>query len=103
MRFWLCFLLVCSTLIAAPPAVNNPPPVTTPAAGFFCYWMENVSGRFEWVPAEVGGLYRNEGYDRCFALDSCDGGRGESAGGCYKWARSAQAARVLWVKDQKQR
>ena len=56
---------------------------------YYCYWMENASGRFEWVPAEIGGLYRGEGYQRCFELDSCDGGKSESGGGCYKWARSS--------------
>ena len=68
------------------------------AAGPFCYWMENSSGRFEWVPAEVGGMYRGEGYDRCFALDSCNGGLGESSGGCYKWARASHAPAVRWVQ-----
>ena len=68
---------------------------------YFCYWMENVSGRFEWVPAEVGGMYRGEGYDRCFALDSCAGGLGESGGGCYKWARAATTLPVKWVHKEK--
>jgi hypothetical protein len=47
----------------------------------FCYWMENISGRSEWVPAEVGGMYSGEGYEGCYALDSCSGGLGESSGG----------------------
>lgn len=98
MRYWLCCLIAFSTLTAAPPASTDLVQAKKTDSGFFCYWMENVSGRFEWVPAEVGGLYHGEGYDQCFALDSCDGGEGQSGGGCYKWARSASAARVLWTK-----
>lgn len=69
---------------------------------YYCYWMENVSGRFEWVPAEVGGLYRGEGYQRCFELDSCAGGKSESGGGCYKWSRSASTLPVRWIQKAEQ-
>jgi hypothetical protein len=61
-----------------------------------CYWMENASGRYEWVPAETGGLYEGGGIERCRALDSCDGGGRESRGGCYKWATSPQGERSKW-------
>ncbi|MFO0612628.1 MAG: hypothetical protein U0414_08580 [Polyangiaceae bacterium] len=56
-----------------------------------CYWMENVTGRYEWVPATWVSSF-----DKCFAMDSCDGGRGESGGGCYKWADCATCARAPW-------
>ena len=60
-----------------------------------CYWMENYSNKFEWVPA-------NAVYQRvltkleCFDFDSCDGGKGRSGGGCYKWAISAKSERLPW-------
>lgn len=60
-----------------------------------CFWMENMSGRYRWVPAETmwGRTISNK---ECFQLDSCDGGLGESHGGCYKWAADAHAERMPW-------
>lgn len=60
-----------------------------------CYWMENHSGKFEWVSVkeELGEEYNKQ---ECFAADSCDGGLGESGGGCYKWAKSATTPRLKW-------
>ncbi len=50
-----------------------------------CYWMENYSGSYLWVPAK--NVYGREvSRDECFELDSCNGGKGKSGGGCYKWA-----------------
>lgn len=63
--------------------------------GFQCYWMENVSGKWEWVSTEVVGL-GSMTKEECYAMDSCDGGQGYSAGGCYKWAKSAQSEREPW-------
>ncbi len=57
-----------------------------------CYWMENYSGNFNWVDAPQGNVSKKE----CFALDSCDGGLGESGGGCYKWALGAKNDRLPW-------
>jgi hypothetical protein len=37
-----------------------------------CYWMENESGRYCWVPAEWADTYEG-----CYAMDSCDGGKGQ--------------------------
>jgi len=65
-----------------------------------CYWMENYSGKFEWVATEVAlGLK----YDKqeCFNADSCDGGLGESNGGCYKWAKTANSPRFEWDRVEK--
>ena len=60
-----------------------------------CYWMENYSGNFEWVLAE--DIYKKVlTKEECFQLDSCDGGKGLSGGGCYKWASSAIADRESW-------
>lgn len=60
-----------------------------------CYWMENYSGRFEWVPANP--VYQKTlNKLECYSLDSCDGGGGQSGGGCYKWAISPQAERIPW-------
>jgi hypothetical protein len=59
--------------------------------GTGCYWMETESGRYCWVPAEWA-----DDYEGCYAMDSCDGGKGESNGGCYKWADSSHAERARW-------
>ncbi len=60
-----------------------------------CYWMENVSGRYEWVATDVVG-FGSFSKEDCFAMDSCDGGLGQSGGGCYKWAKSPQGEREPW-------
>lgn len=59
-----------------------------------CYWMENLSGGYEWVPTVtvLGSLTKEE----CYAMDSCDGGLGYSNGGCYKWAQSAKGPHEAW-------
>ncbi|MGQ5522566.1 DUF1161 domain-containing protein [Chitinimonas sp. PSY-7] len=60
-----------------------------------CYWMENTTGNYNWVKASSlfgPGLTK----DKCFSLDSCDGGEGLSGGGCYKWAYSAEGKRLPW-------
>lgn len=64
-----------------------------------CYWMENVTGKYEWVATAV---VLGEGYDyqQCYAADSCNGGLGESGGGCYKWADSAQSQAHPWKSNQ---
>ncbi|WP_159397669.1 hypothetical protein [Sorangium cellulosum] len=53
--------------------------------------MENTSGNYCWVPASWAGSV-----DDCYALDSCDGGLGQSGGGCYKWADSSDGDRYPW-------
>lgn len=64
-----------------------------------CYWLENVTGKYEWVATGValGVAYD---FEQCYAVDSCDGGLGESLGGCYKWANSAQSERYPWKSNQ---
>jgi len=56
-----------------------------------CYWMENTSGQFNWVPAGWAPSKTD-----CYKQDSCSGGLGESGGGCYKWALSASSNGVPW-------
>jgi hypothetical protein len=59
--------------------------------------MENYNGKFTWISTEAVQkkvLTKEE----CFELDSCDGGKGLSCGGCYKWASSATADREPWNK-----
>lgn len=54
-----------------------------------CYWLSNVTNEWqEWPEAPTR--------QRCFELDSCSGGRGDSGGGCYKWAASANAPQNNW-------
>lgn len=66
-----------------------------PAKESQCYWMENYSGKFEWVPANA--VYRTVlTKAACHDLDSCDGGSGHSGGGCYKWATAPEAERDAW-------
>ena len=59
--------------------------------GVQCYWMENTSGNYCWVPATWA-----DSIGDCFSLDSCDGGMGESGGGCYKWADCSDCNRAPW-------
>ena len=62
---------------------------------YSCYWMENISGKFEWVIADV--IYNEElSKKQCFNLDSCNGGKGFSGGGCYKWAKSSNDKASSW-------
>ncbi|XYH95026.1 hypothetical protein ACMHYB_45580 [Sorangium sp. So ce1128] len=52
--------------------------------GTGCYWQENTSGNFCWVPSPFGFPSTVED---CKALDSCSpNGGGLSGGGCYRWA-----------------
>jgi hypothetical protein len=74
--------------------VSQPAPAPDACAvhtGTGCYWMENESGRDCWVPAEWADTYEG-----CYAMDSCDGGKGQSSGGCYKWAEGSHATRARW-------
>jgi hypothetical protein len=57
-----------------------------------CFWMENTSGNFAWVPATLATTR-----ETCRAQDSCSAGGGkQSGGGCYKWATSASAPGEPW-------
>ena len=62
-----------------------------------CYWMENQTGKFEWVATEIA-LSQAYTYQQCFEADSCDGGLGASGGGCYKWSNTANSPRLPWAK-----
>ncbi|NEQ37391.1 MAG: hypothetical protein F6K40_14410 [Okeania sp. SIO3I5] len=55
--------------------------------------MENYTGKYTWVDAPQGNVDK----EQCYALDSCDGGLGESGGGCYKWAITADSPRIPWI------
>ena len=61
---------------------------TASTPGASCFWMQNY-GSFAWVPA-----YSD--YSGCQALDSCDGGGGQSGGGCYKWSVGSDGCRNPW-------
>lgn len=63
--------------------------------GTRCYWMENYSGNYCWVPAPAW-IGASSTIQECKMLDSCDGGGGLSAGGCYKWADSSDGPRYPW-------
>lgn len=65
----------------------------TPYQGKQCYWMENTSGSFCWVPASSVGV---TSFQACYEADSCDGGLALSGGGCYKWADCSDCARYPW-------
>ncbi|MEM7156786.1 MAG: hypothetical protein AAF799_28310 [Myxococcota bacterium] len=59
-----------------------------------CYWQENETGLFCWVPAPEGKL----SYEECRALDSCtEGGGDESGGGCYKWSEGSEGYFYPWA------
>ena len=58
---------------------------------FSCFWMDPDKDN-TWVSAPQENVDKKA----CFNLDSCDGGKGESGGGCYKWALDADAKRQPW-------
>jgi MYXO-CTERM domain-containing protein len=58
--------------------------------GTGCYWMENTSGNYCWVPAPWASSFY-----QCYVLDSCSG-LGESGGGCYKWADRSDGDGYPW-------
>jgi hypothetical protein len=63
----------------------------TPYLGAQCYWMENKSGNYCWVPATWASSFQD-----CYAQDSCNGGLSHSGGGCYKWADCSGCNRYPW-------
>ncbi|WP_437516006.1 hypothetical protein [Sorangium sp. So ce1099] len=70
---------------------NEPSEACASFEGAGCYWMENTSGDYCWVPADWAPTVED-----CFAMDSCDGGLGASGGGCYKWADGSGEDRYPW-------
>lgn len=64
---------------------------TNVTQGTGCYWMENFSGNFCFIPAGNAS-----DINACFALDSCSGGLGYSGGGCYKWADCSNCTAYPW-------
>ena len=60
-----------------------------------CYWEKNYTAQHKWILAEdvIGEKYNKSS---CYAADSCNGGLGQSRGGCYKWATSPDAKRIPW-------
>ena len=60
-----------------------------------CYWKENYSGKYKWIPSEnvIGEKYSKSS---CYAADSCSGGLGQSGGGCYKWSVGADGEAIAW-------
>ena len=61
--------------------------------GVGCYWMENESGNSCWIAAPEGAI----SFEECAALDACNGGGGESGGGCYKWSDGSDGERTSWA------
>ena len=59
-------------------------------SGPSCYWMENYSGKNQWIETGIPTI------EDCFAANSCGEGLGQSGGGCYKWAASASAKAEAW-------
>jgi len=55
-----------------------------------CFWLSNTTNKWtSWPQASSK--------EQCYYRDSCNGGLGESLGGCYKWAASAAAPREPWT------
>ena len=64
----------------------------TPITANQCYWMENTTGNYCWVKSPVPASNIAD----CKQWDSCDGGAGQSGGGCYKWAECSNCERAPW-------
>lgn len=84
------FMLLVSGFTAAENSLAAPTEQSA-ALTAQCFWMENTSGQFYWVPAPWARSKQD-----CYAQDSCSGGLGQSGGGCYKWAIAAQAPGEPW-------
>lgn len=65
----------------------------TEVSGTQCYWMENQTGNYCWVASVI---FSAPTIGDCYALDSCNGGLGQSGGGCYKWADCSGCERAAW-------
>lgn len=65
-----------------------------------CYFFGNQPGRNYWISTvdAFGGQFNKKD---CFLADSCNGGVGMSGGGCYKWAKSADAPPESWEDVRK--
>lgn len=63
-----------------------------------CYWKENYTGDYKWVPATQVHVGEELSKRECRTFDSCYGGKGKSGGGCYKWATSPDASGEGWKK-----
>ena len=80
---------IINSTITPPTPMMMPTPASN-TKGYNCYWMENRSGKNEWV------LLLGVPKSRCFELDSCSDGLKQSNGGCYKWATSPDAKPEPW-------
>jgi hypothetical protein len=54
-----------------------------------CYWLSNVTNAWQAMPEA-------DTRQRCYQLDSCSGGEGQSGGGCYKWTARANDPQNRW-------
>jgi hypothetical protein len=82
-----CDGLTCQNGICAAPSVCQN------FTGTGCYWMENTSGNFCWVPSPSG--FPATVAD-CKGLDSCtSNGGGLSGGGCYRWANCSLCSTIF--------
>lgn len=66
------------------------------SSGKRCYWKENYTGDYKWVPAREVHVGEELSKRECRNMDSCYGGEGKSGGGCYKWATSPDAQGDAW-------
>lgn len=111
-RIAVAFMLLTGALTACGP--KRAESVSAPPAGAVQSASVKAAGGSLSEPArsESGapGCYREsnigEGWDflagfsteeSCFAADSCTGGLGHSAGGCYKWAIGPEAPALSWT------
>lgn len=60
-----------------------------------CYWEKNYVHEHKWLPAQevIGEKYNKSS---CYAADSCNGGLGQSGGGCYKWSVEPNGKAIAW-------
>jgi hypothetical protein len=71
---------------------DRPNPYCQPFHGQGCYWMENQSGFYCWVPATW-----SPSFAQCYQNDSCYSDHAYPGGGCYKWADCSDCDRYLWT------
>jgi hypothetical protein len=86
--FWISLIVGVGLAVALSACATKTAP---PAVAAQCYWLSNEGAGWVARPdlAEA---------ELCFEMDSCSGGVGISGGGCYKWAKGADAPAAPWTE-----
>lgn len=85
--FWLSVVALVALAGALTSCAKKAEPTVAAAQ---CYWLSNEGEGWVARPDLANA-------EACFEMDSCAGGRGLSAGGCYKWTAGADTPASPWA------